>query len=142
MKFHSEIIINKPVKEVFKITVNPKNLPRWVEGFEKFKTLKGKARQVGSIGIHIYNDKEGKLEVREEVLANKSNQILKTHLSHKNMETTLDLRFLDQGESTKIIANTQVKLKPLLFNLAAPFVKTPMKKQQKADLERLKKYIE
>lgn len=138
MKFQSEIIINKSVKEVFQYTVNPKNLSRWVDGFEKFKPLSGKVRQVGSVGTHIYNDKGGKLEVREEVLALESDKNLKTHLSHKNMETTLNFRFLNQGDSTKIIVETQIRLKPLLFNLASPFVKAPMKKQQQADLNRLK----
>jgi len=142
MKFRSEIIINKPVKNVYKFTVNPKNLFRWVDGFEKFKPLKGKSRQVGSTGIHIYNDKEGKLEVQEEVLALQVNKNIKTHLSHKNMETTLDFRFLDQGDSTKIIVEVKVHLKPLLFNIVAPFVKTPMKKQQLADLKRLKNFLE
>ena len=142
MKFRSEIIINKPLRDVYKFTVNPKNFSRWVDGFEKFKPLKGKPRQVGSIGVHIYNDKEGKLEVKEEVLALHHNQNIKTHLSHKNMETTLDFRFLDQGDSTKIIVEVQVRLKPLLFNLATPFVKTPMRKQQLADLKRLKNFLE
>jgi uncharacterized protein YndB with AHSA1/START domain len=142
MKFRSEIIINKPVKDVFQYTVNPKKLFLWVDGFEKFKPLSGKVRQVGSIATHIYNDKEGKLEVREEVLALESGKSLTTHLSHKNMETTLNFRFLDQGNSTKIIVETRVRLKPLLFNLASPFVKTPMKKQQQADLNRLKNRLE
>ena len=142
MKFQAEIVINKPVKEVFRYTLNPKNLSRWVDGFEKFKPLSGKPRQTGSVGIHIYNDKEGKLEVREEVLTHEPDKILKTHLSHKNMETTLSFRFLNQGTSTKIIVETHVRLKPLLFNLASPFVKSPMKKQQVADLYRLKKCLE
>jgi len=142
MKFLSEIIINKSVKEVFQYTVNPKNLSRWVDGFEKFKPQSGKLRQVGSIGTHFYNDKEGKLEVREEVLAFETGKCFKTHLSHKNMETTLNFRFLNQGESTKIIVETYIRLKPLLFNLASPFVKNPMKKQQQADLTRLKKCLE
>jgi carbon monoxide dehydrogenase subunit G len=142
MKFRSEIIINKQIKEVYQFTINPKNLSRWVDGFEKYKLVSGKVRQVGSIGIQIYNDKEGKLEVREEVLAHEPGKSLKTHLSHKNMETILDLHFLDQGNSTKLAAEAAVKLKPLVFNLMAPFVKNPKKKQQLADLKRLKRCIE
>ncbi len=142
MKFRSEIIINKQIKEVYQFTINPKNLSRWVDGFEKYKLVSGKVRQVGSIGIQIYNDKEGKLEVHEEVLAHEPGKSLKTHLSHKNMETILDLHFLDQGNSTKLAAEAAVKLKPLVFNLMSPFVKNPMKKQQLADLKRLKHCIE
>jgi len=142
MKFQSEIIINKPVKEVYQFTINSKNLSRWVDGFQKFKPLSGKARKTGSLGIHFYSDKEGTFEVQEEVLAHEPEKSLKIHLSHKNMETNLNFRFLNQGNSNKLIAETEVKLKPLLFNLAAPFVKTPMRKQQLADLKRLKHCLE
>ena len=114
MKFQSEIIIHKPVREVFRYTLDPKNLSRWIEGFKKFKPLSGKARQVGSVGMHIYDDKEGKLEVREEILAIKAEKNLKTKLSHKNMETTLNFVFLDQGNnSTKLIAETNVLTLPV-----------------------------
>jgi len=142
MNFKSEIIIHKHVNEVFQYVVNPKNLSRWIDGFEKFKTVSGKPRQAGSIGTHVYNDKEGRLEVREEILALEPRKSIKTHLSHKNMETTLDFRFFDQGNSTKIIVDTHIRLKPFLFNVASPFVKKPMKKQQLADLMRLKKCLE
>lgn len=142
MKFQSEIIIEKPVKDVYRFTINPKNLSRWVDSFEKFKPQSGKPRQVGSIGFHIYNDNEGILEVREEVLAHEPNKIFKTFMSHKNMETTLNFRFLDQGGSTKLIAEANARLKPMLFNLIAPFLKNTMRKQQLADLERLKACLE
>ena len=142
MKFKSEIIINKPVNEVFRYTISPKNLSRWIDGFEKFKPVSGKPRHAGSIGMHIYNDKEGRLEVKEEILTIEPRKSIKSHLSHKNMETTLVFRFFDQGNSTKIIVDTRVRLKPFIFNLASPFVKSPMKKQQLADLTRLKKCLE
>ena len=142
MKFQSEIIINKPVREVFKYTLDIKNLSRWIDGFQKYKVVSGKARKPGSIGMHIYKDEGGELEVREEVLDIEMNKLISTRLSHKNMETTLNFRFLDQGNATKIIADTQVRLKPMIFNLAAPFVKSPMKKQQASDLERLKNCLE
>ena len=142
MKFQSEIIINKSVKEVYNFTINPKNLSRWVDGFESFKQISGKSRKIGSVGIQIYYDNDGRLEVHEEVIEHQPGKNLKTYLSHKNMETTLNLRFLDQGKSTKLIAEVDVRLKPLLSNLTAPFVKTPMRKQQLADLKRLKRFLE
>ena len=47
MNFQSEIIINKPVREVFKYTLDIKNLSRWVDGFQKYKVVSGKARKPG-----------------------------------------------------------------------------------------------
>lgn len=142
MKFSSEIIINRSVKEVYRFTVSPRNLSRWVGDFQSFKAGKGKARSKGSSGTHIYKDSAGILEVNEEVIDLRADKFFKSRLSHKNMDTTLEFKFLDQGGATKVVTDTHVKLKPAVFNLFSFFMKGQMKKQQQADLRRLKNVIE
>lgn len=142
MKFSSSIEINSPVKEVYRFTVSPKNLPRWVDGFESYQPKKGRNRGKGSTATHIYRDSAGKLEVKEEVLDIKPEKMFKTHLSHKNMETDLEFKFLNLGNSTRVVTDTYVRLKPAVFNLFSLFMKSQMKKQQQADLRRLKNAIE
>lgn len=142
MKFSSEIIINSPTKEVFRYATSHKNLSRWLDGFQSFKATKGRNRGKGSTAILIYQDAAGKLEVNEEVLDVVPNKSFKTRLYHKNMDTVLELRFLDQGESTKVFTDTHVKLKPPIFNLFSFFMKGQMMKQQQGDLRRLKNAIE
>lgn len=142
MKFHSEIIINQPIKEVFRFSTSHKNLSRWVDGFQTYKSIKGRNRGEGSTATHIYKDSAGILEVHEEVLEIVPAKLFKSRLTHKNMDTVLVLRFLDQGDSTKIITEAQVKLKPAVFNLFSLFMKGQMRKQQQADLRRLKQVME
>jgi uncharacterized protein YndB with AHSA1/START domain len=142
MKFSSNIEINRPVKEVYRFTVSPKNLSRWVDGFESFNPKKGRNRGKGSTATHIYRDSAGKLEVHEEVLDIKPEKYFKTHLSHKNMETDLEFKFLNLGDSTRVVTDTYVRLKPAIFNLFSFFMKGQMKKQQLADLRRLKNEVE
>jgi len=142
MKFSSEIIINHPIKEVYRFTVSHKNLSRWVDGFQSYKAIKGRNRGKGSTSTHIYQDSAGKLEVHEEVLEVVKGKSFKSRLTHKNMDTVLEIRFLDQGESTKVIADANVKLKPQIFNLFSLFMKGQMRKQQQGDLRKLKRVIE
>jgi uncharacterized protein YndB with AHSA1/START domain len=142
MEFRSEIIINRSVKEVFRFTTSSKNLSRWVDGFQTFRSIKGRNRGERSIATHIYKDSAGILEVHEEVIEIIADKLFKSRLTHKNMDTVLALRFLDQGSGTKIITEAQVKLKPAIFNLFSLFMKGQMKKQQQADLRRLKQVIE
>ncbi len=142
MKFSSEIIINRSVKEVYRFAVSPKNLNKWVNDFQSYKPIKGRNRKKGSTATHIYEDQAGKLEVHEEVLDITPEKLFKTRLSHKNMNTVLEFRFLNQGGSTKVVTDTYVKLKPAVFNLFSFFMKGQMKKQQQADLRRLKNVVE
>ena len=142
MKFSSEIEINRSVKDVFRFAVSHKNLSRWVDGFQAFKSVKGRNRNKGSKATHIYKDAAGILEVHEEVLDIIPEKSFKTSLSHKNMDTVLELKFLNYGGRTKVITDTNVKLKPAIFNLFSFLMKGQMKKQQQADLRRLKNAVE
>jgi len=142
MKFSSQVIIRRPIKEVYRFTVSHKNLSQWLDGFQAYKSIKGRNRGVGSQATHIYQDSAGKLEVHEEVLAVIPDKSFKSRLTHKNMDTTLEYRFLDQGDETKVVTDTHVKLKPAVFNLFSFFMKGQMKKQQQADLRKLKHLLE
>ena len=111
MKFSSEIEINRSVNDVFRYAVSHKNLSKWVDGFQAFKAVKGRNRNKGSQATHIYKDAAGILEVHEEVLDIIPEKLFKSSLSHKNMETILELKFLNHGGRTKVVTDTNVKLK-------------------------------
>jgi len=115
MKFSSEIVVKRSVKEVYRFTVSHKNLSKWVDGFQSYKAIKGRNRGKGSTSTHVYQDSAGKLEVHEEVLEVVAEKSFKSRLTHKNMDTILELRFLDHGESTKVIADANVTLKLLPY---------------------------
>ena len=143
MKFQTSIIIHESVAQVFRYTVNPQNMNKWVQGFQQFKTQKGRKRAKGSTALQVFNDNGEVTEVQEEVLENIANQHFAFRLSHKNMESEVHYHFLNQGDqTTKLLVKATIRLKPRLFNLFALFVKGPMKRQQEQDLAKLKKLIE
>ena len=142
MKFQSNILIKESVNKVYQYTVDPKNLKNWVHGFKQYKPQKGRRRTTGSTAVQVFDDGE-LMEVKEEVLSNVANKEFVCRLSHKNMESNVSYRFLNQGDAlTKLVVQTDVRLKPAIFNLFSLFVKGPMRKQQDDDLKRLKRVIE
>ena len=139
MKFSTNIVINRPVTKVFNFAMHPHNLKTWVNTLKGYKTLKGRRNQVGNTGVLIFEDKEGKLEVSEEIVQFERNRFLHTKLSHKGMDSEIQIKFLDQGDSTKVMVNTTVRLKPWIANLFSIFMKNEMKQQQARDYQRFKK---
>lgn len=144
MKFFTSIQIDKPAAEVFRyVVLHPKNMKQWMQGFEAYRPQSGGRRKEGSVATQVFDDGGHKTEVREEVLEVKPHERFRCLLTHKNMLSEQDFRFFDQGSGqTKLRIETEVKLRPALFNLFGFLVKGQMRKQQAADLERLKSELE
>ncbi len=144
MTFESSIFIQQPPQAVFRfVALEPKQMKLWVKGFERYKAKGSSKRQPGSRGVQIFNDGGQRTEVQEEVLDLTPYELFRCVLTHRNMVSRQTYRFLDQGASqTKLQVETQVKLRPALFNVFAFFVKRPMRKQQEEDLQRLKRVLE
>ena len=142
MRFSTNIIVNRPITKVFEFFRNPRNLRLWVKDLKQFKTQKGKRSKEGDTGILVFEDKEGILEVSEIIETYERNERVVTQLSHKGMDSTIEVKFLDLGETTKILVKTQVKLKPWAANFFALFMKGEMQRQQEGDYRRLKKALE
>ena len=143
MQFKTSITIDQPVGKVYKYVLEPRNMKAWMQGFKSYKPRKGRHRAAGSIAVQVFEEPDGKpTKVEEEVLLLEKNQEIRLRLSHQNMQSTIRYRFLDQGGQTKLLVEVKTRLRPLLFNLFAPFVKGPMKRRQESDLQRLKHEME
>jgi uncharacterized protein YndB with AHSA1/START domain len=144
MTFTTSVYIEKPLSDVYRyVVLEPKHMKNWVQGFDAYRVQTGRKRKTGSVATQVFNDDGHKTEVREEVLEIKPNQRFRCLLSHRNMLSEQDFQFLNQGDGrTKLLVETEVKLRPALFNLFSFFMKGPMRRQQQADLERLKSILE
>lgn len=143
MQFKTSITINQPVAKVFKYVLEPRNMKSWMQGFKSYEFRKGRRRAAGSRGLQVFEEPDGQLtKVEEEVLSLDQNDELRMRLSHRNMQSTVLYRFLDQGNRTRLMVEVDTRLRPLVFNLFAPFVKGPMKRRQQEDLQRLKTALE
>lgn len=142
MVIKTVIDIRQPIALVFKELVNPLNLPKWVNGFQKLESVKGRRPRKGSISKQIIKDSQGLMEIREEILNFDKNKHFEIRLSHKNMETHQHFQFLNKGKTTRVILTTTTRLIPAIMAVFSIFMKGQMRKQQEADLMRLKKLLE
>jgi len=143
MKFETNITVKKPINDVYKYLVDPKNLKDWVDDFKQYNQKKGKRSKKGSIGTLVFEDKEGVLNVKEEIINAIPIEVFEISLNHENMESTVVNKFYDLGgNATKIIVYTKVKLKPYIANLFSPLVKREMRMKQLGDYKRLKYNLE
>jgi len=144
MRIQSSLQIERPVDEVYRFVVlHPQNMKHWMQGFERYQPQSGGKRKTGSVATQVFKDGKHKTEIREEVLEVRPHEHFRCLLSHRNMLSEQDFRFLDQGDGqTRLVLETEVKLRPALFNIFGFLVKGPMRKQQEADLKRLKQALE
>lgn len=136
------IDIRKPVSVVFKELVNPKNLPKWVNGFQKLESVKGRRPRKGSVSKQIIKDSQGIMEIREEILKFEKDKNFEIRLSHKNMETHQHFAFAKEGKTTRLTLTTTTRLIPAIMAVFSVFMKGQMRRQQEADLMKLKRLLE
>ena len=143
MTIKTVIDIRRPIAEVFKELVNPDNMPKWIEGFQKLEKVKGRRPRKGSISTQVHKDSKGRMELKEEILLFERNKTFEIRLSHKNMDTRQSYEFINQGKSmTRVILTTETRLIPAFIGIFSVFMKGGMRKQQEANLMRFKKLME
>ena len=143
MKFSNRIQIDRPPREVYRYFIDPRNLKRWQANYERFRAGKGAGkRPSGSRSTHIFKDVKGELEVEELVIKNVADREFEHRMTAKNMSSKVHYRFLDRGDSTEVVVENELSLKPALLNLFGIFLKGSMREQQAADLRALKGEVE
>ncbi len=143
MKFEHRIEINASVKEVYKNMLNPNLMLQWELNFTGFNPVKGQKRKIKSIANRIYTEPDGAItKIKEEVTEIKLNQLFAYQLTHDNFMTYVICRFLDRGDSTMLIEETNVKFRPAILGLIGFFMKWSMKKRRKTDLIKFKNIVE
>lgn len=143
MRFTNTIQIAKSVEIVYNYLIHPKNMSNWVNNFVSYRnTNRLKRSKIGAKGILIYEDVQGKFEVEEEIIEIIINKKIVTQLSQKGMQSTVTTKLYDQGESTKLIIDTDIKVTPWIASLFAYLMKGRMQKEQAADYRCLKQQLE
>lgn len=143
MKCISQVIINKPVEEVWNYFDNPDNMTKWLTGLQSFEHLSGTPGEVGAKSKHTYDNNGKTIVLIEEITSRIANKELKGTLTHDMMESTMDNQFEDLGDGrTKVTATVNTKFKSLVFKLLSPFMKRGFQNRQNNDLRRLKELVE
>lgn len=120
-KLDTTITINKPVKEVWDYMDNPDNLPKWLNGFERYEFVSGEYGKVGAKGIHHYNENGRKYTMNEEVVEMREYEFIKLNVTSKSLDMIIE------NEFTAVDQNTTTLRAVAEFTRASLFMKVMMK---------------
>lgn len=140
-KFEINLIINRPIEEVFEFISNPENLPRWRAGTLEIKRNSSEPLGVGSIvkGRFTYLGRpfDGNLEI----ILHEPHQRYGTRLVEGPFPLEARYALVPAGSGT--LLSLVIEGEPGgFFKLAEPLVVSLAKRSYEADLHNLKEMLE
>ena len=140
--FDHEILIHKPLDEVYAAFDNPENMPRWLTGLQRTEQISGEPGQVGSVSKQIYLERGRIVEMIETITAHEPGRSFAGTLEAPGMKGTLRVAFEDRGDSTVLRFSGDFKGCSLIMRLLMPFMRGSINRRQVGDLETFKRLVE
>jgi uncharacterized membrane protein len=137
----NNIEIRRPVEAVFAFVSDFRNSPQWQEAIKEAHVTPDGPPTVGTQVRQVVSFLGVKMEPTAEITALEPNRSLSIKGSSGPAELVGTLRFEAAGEGTRLGVTSQVEPGGL-FKMAGPLFASQFKKQQEADLQRLKALLE
>ena len=146
MNCSCEVIINKPIQQVWDYANNPDNLKLWLNDFVRYEHLTGDMSdpKVGDTANHTYDQNGKEFTMREEIIAYRPPNHIKLFMTHKwfDMEILNDLDEVGPSQ-TKLLATADTVRTSLLMKVMMLFMpKSKIQKDHEAQINKLKDLIE
>lgn len=146
IKLEYEVVVNKPLQEVWDYSNNPDNLHLWLNDFLRYETLTGDRHnpQIGDTSNHTYSQGKSEFTMLEEITSYDPPNHVKLLMTSKmmDMEIVNDFEAVD-ADRTRLFAGAEfVRLGLLMKSI---FLVTPKKKMQadhEKQINKLKELIE
>jgi len=83
MKLECEVIVNKPIQQVWDYANNPENLTKWLNDFVRYEQLTGDVKnpQIGDTSHHTYLERGKEFTMLEEIVQRKRSCLQEQNLS-------------------------------------------------------------
>ena len=146
MNCHCEVIIDKPIQQVWDYTNNPNNLKLWLNDFVRYEHLTGDsgAPKVGDTSNHTYNQNGKDFTMKEEIIAIEPPHHIKLFMTHNwfDMNIVNDLEEVGPNQ-TKLIATADTVRTSMLMKVMMIFMpKAKMQKDHEYQINKLKNLLE
>lgn len=142
MQFQISIAIAASTPEVFRYLISPVKLPEWVQDLQHVKPTAGRRSQVGGRSQLHFKDAKSAFQVQEEVIALERNRLFAVRQNHTELTTEVTYTLQAEGDDrTRLSVQYRVRFHNPVNRLMAAFFRSPMKRQQMQDLQRLARQI-
>ena len=140
--YTTQITINKPVEEVFKVFNKPGNIKNWVPEIKTIDTLNLNPGITGSIFKMVVDNQGQEITMTEKVMAYVPNEKVTLFFDAENMLKTDDYIFTEKNNATTIKLHTTCKSDSYVMSCLFPYFKGTFIEQDQAYLNNFKTYIE
>ena len=147
MNCSCEVIIDKPIQQVWDYVNEPDNLKLWLNDFVRYEHLTGdiNAPKVGDTSNHTYDQNGKEFTMSEEIVAYNPPHHIKLFMTHKmfDMDIVNDFEEVGPGK-TKLTAKADTVRSSILMKIMSTLFmpKSKMQKLHEQQIEKLKDLIE
>ncbi len=140
--YESEVVINKPVKEVWAVMSDESKLPDWIEGFVKTELVSGTPNTVGAVS-KVYVEDQGQEMVMEETITKiKPEELMAMTFTMDFMNMDYEISMEEKDGKTSIKSKSTTVGNGIFAKSMISFMKGSMKDQEDENLNKLKLIVE
>ncbi len=140
--YSNEIIINKPINEVFEKLSDSNFLPKWNPLAENVTAEKATANKVGSIYLIKAKQQNKAFQVKQTITKYNKNNAFGDILDVENMISVNDYILSDENGKTKLIKHTTIKGKGHFIRWVTKIYKGNFKAAEQKSLTLFKQALE
>ena len=142
VEYECEIMVDKPVEEVWAVMSDETKMAEWITGYKRTELVSGSEGAVGAVS-HVYVEEQGQETMMEEtIIAVEPNELLAMRftMDFMNMDYEMSLEAKEDQTLIKTKSNTQGN--GLFAKSILSFMPGAMMKQENENLDKLKAVIE
>ena len=141
-----EVIVNKPLQEVWEYSNNPDNLNKWLNDFLRYEQVSGDpaAPKVGDKSHHTYQQGKSEFTMEETITAYNPPEQIKLFMTSSYFDMEIDNRFeeIEPGRTRLFASADFVRVGWLMKILFFFSSKKKMQADHEKQINRLKGLIE
>lgn len=139
----SEVVLALPLPEAWARFLDPEWLPRWVEGLESVRLIKGRREALGDQTALTMNAEGRRMEGVETVTRLLPHAVFGTRLENEDLSITLEAAFSSEGDGgTRVSCKARIRPRSLGLGLMAKTLLRRAQARQDRDLLRFKALAE
>lgn len=126
-KYTAEIVVEKPVKEVFTLFNDKEELKKWMPEIKSIEAINETPQKLGSTYKLSIKNQDIELTMQRKIRAFVPNEKVTFQFNSPDMIKIDDFNFLANGNSTKIIQHSSIRANSFLLACTFPWFTSKFK---------------
>ena len=140
--YSAEVVVNKPIEEVFKTFNNSENIKNWIPEIKSFNVVSENPGKTGSIYKIVIDANGEEITMTEKVLAFVPNEKVTLFFDAENMLKRDDYVFTSKEGVSTITLNSSCQSESYIMACMFPYFKSVFKEQDQSYLNNFKAFAE